>query len=83
MCKHNFYQFITMTGFKAHKLGIHVKPCNYHVVKCHKCMYLYIIMTNKICHCCDLRTNAKFEPALKTLLHLQGQVHLLCYDEHI
>lgn len=80
MCKHNFHQFITMTGFKAHKYSRHVKPYSSHGVKC---KYLYIIMTNKTCQCCGLRTNAKFEPALETLLLLQAQMHLLCYDEHM
>jgi len=44
---------------------------------------IYIIMTNKICHCCGLRTNAKSEPALKRMLLFQTQMHLLCYDKYV
>lgn len=40
-----------------------------------------IIATSKICHCCGLRTNAKFEAALNGMLLLQTQMHLLCFDE--
>lgn len=43
----------------------------------------YIIVTNKICHCCGLRTDAKFEAVLNRMLLLQTQMHLLCYDEYM
>lgn len=44
---------------------------------------IYIIVANKICHCCGLRTNAKFEPALNGMLLSQTQMHLLCCDKYV
>lgn len=69
-----------MTVFKARKRGTDVKPFNSYgqMPNMYVPIYIYIIVTSKIHHCCGLRTNAKFGPALNKTLLLQIEMHLLC-----